>query len=358
MSVGWSGLRRRSSLLFAALLAVGIAFAGAQAGIAQVSGGSEDQQPQQYSIALFGDVPYGPQGRAEYPALLSDMNRAPIRFSIFDGDLKNGSDRCDDSLYTTAISQFNTLKRPVVWLPGDNDWTDCHRVSNGGFDPIERLNHERELFTATSQSLGQHTLSLTRESSEGGQFAEYSENIRWSLGPVVYVGLNVQGSNDNFPHVGVDGEPVDRGPDPAAEIAREDAEHLAREQANLHWLRESFDFAKRSGARAVLVAWQGDPNFNNEMHLADPRSSDGYTAVVGELRQQTLGFGGQVVLVHGDSHYFKIDKPLLSPTGKALANFTRVETFGSANTQWVRADIDPRDPNVFTFRPQIVPANA
>jgi hypothetical protein len=83
----------------------------------------------------------------------------------------------------------------------------------------------------------------------------------------------------------VDGEPVDRGPDPAAEIAREDAEHLAREQANIHWLQESFADAKRQGARAVLVAWQGDPNFNNEMHLADPRSSDGFTGVVNELRQ-------------------------------------------------------------------------
>ncbi len=87
-----------------------------------------------------------------------------------------------------AISQFNTLERPVVWLPGDNDWTDCHRRDAPG----------------------------------------------------------------------------------------------------------------RS------------------------RSSDGYTAVVDELRQQTLGFGGQVVLVHGDSHDFKVDKPLLSPTGKVLANLMRL----------------------------------
>jgi hypothetical protein len=246
----------------------------------------------------------------------------------------------------------------VVWLPGDNDWTDCHRASNGGFDPIERLDHERQLFTATDQSLGQRTLTLARESSEGGQYAKYSENVRWSLGPVVYVGLNVQGSNDNFPHLGVDGELVDRGPDPAAEIAREDAEHLTREQANIHWLQESFADAKHQGAKAVLVAWQADPNFNNEQHLADPRSSDGYTAVVNELRLQTLGFAGQVVLVHGDSHYFKIDKPLLSPSGKVLADFTRVETFGSANTQWVSAEVDPQDPNVLTFRPQIVAANA
>jgi len=49
-----------------------------------------------------------------------------VAFSIFDGDLKAGGDGpCSDSLYTTAIAGFNTLERPLVWLPGDNDWTDC-----------------------------------------------------------------------------------------------------------------------------------------------------------------------------------------------------------------------------------------
>lgn len=41
-----------------------------------------------------------------------------------------------------------------------------------------------------------------------------------------------------------------------------------------------------------------------------------------------------------------------------LANFTRVETFGARNTQWVTATIDAHDPNLFVFEPKIVPANA
>jgi hypothetical protein len=28
----------------------------------------------------------------------------------------------------------------------------------------------------------------------------YPENVRWKAGPVVFLGLNVQGSNDNFPY--------------------------------------------------------------------------------------------------------------------------------------------------------------
>jgi hypothetical protein len=344
--------------LWIAVLALVLAAAAAYAAAAR----GDDPTPQnagtsasRYTIGLFGDVPYGAQGRAEYPALLSALSRAHVAFTVFDGDLKNGSDRCDESLYTTSLAAFASIDHPVAWVAGDNDWTDCHRASNGGFDPIERLQHERALFASTDRTLGGRTLRLTR------QTPDYPENWRFAFGPVTYVGLNVQGSNDNFPHRGVDGEPIDRGATVEAqdaEIAREDAEHTAREQANLVWLRDAFAAAKAAHARAVMVVWQADPNFNNEQKLADPRSYDGHTAIVGELRTQTLAFPGQVVLVHGDSHYFKVDKPLLSPSGKVLANFTRVETFGSANTHWVSADVDLRDPNVFTFRPQIVPANA
>jgi len=65
-----------------------------------------------------------------------------------------------------------------------------------------------------------------------------------------------------------------------------------------------------------------------------------------------------VVLVHGDSHYFKVDKPLNRSTGGGvLTNFTRVETLDACNTRWVSARIDRRTPNLFVFEPRIVAAN-
>jgi hypothetical protein len=63
-------------------------------------------------------------------------------------------------------------------------------------------------------------------------------------------------------------------------------------------------------------------------------------------------------MVHGDSHYFKVDKPLNGPNGGVLANFMQVETFGARNTHWVSARIDPDDPNLFVFEPRIVSVNA
>jgi hypothetical protein len=78
---------------------------------------------------------------------------------------------------------------------------------------------------------------------------------------------------------------------------------------------------------------------------------------VNALRAETLAFGGQVALVHGDSHYFKMDKPLNGPGDGVLANFTRVETFGARNTHWVSATINPDNPNLFDFQPRLVSAN-
>jgi hypothetical protein len=311
-----------------------------------------------YTVALWGDMPYNALGKAQYPNLLADVNASGVAFSVFDGDLKAGGDGpcTDDNLYAPALGYFGMLERPLIWLPGDNDWTDCwgrYGPGTGGQDPLERLDHERQLFAATDRSLGRTTLRLTRESSEGGPYAAYRENVRWTFGPVVYIGLNVQGSNDNYPYAGVDGETRS-----AEEIDHQRAEQAARKDANLHWLDEGFAHAARIGARGVMVIWQADPNFNNEQHLADARSWDAYPAYVDALRAHAIAFPGQVALVHGDTHYFKVDKPLNGPDGGVLANFTRVETFGARNTHWVRATVDPDSPNVFTFEPRIVPANA
>jgi hypothetical protein len=336
----------------AAAVSVSIAQGADPGSQGQNGQGQNGNGPQTYTVGLFGDMPYNALGRQQYPALLANINAANVAFSAFDGDLKSGGDGgCVDSLYTTSIANFNTLRDPLVWVPGDNDWTDCWGrygpSSAPFFDPLERLAHERALFASTSQSLGRRTLTLTRQ----GQ--GYPENVRWTYGPVVYIGLNVQGSNDNYPYAGVDGET--RSDD---QIARMRAEETARKAADLQWLDAGFSYAKRTGAKGVMVIWQADPNFNNEQHLADPRSYDAFADYVDALRDQTVAFSGQVVLVHGDGHYFKLDKPLNGPSGGVLANFTRVETFGARNTHWVSATIDPRDPNLFEFQPRIVPANA
>jgi hypothetical protein len=168
-------------------IVVGVAFTGS----AKEEDNESSHASQQYTIAAFGDQPYNALGKSQYPALLDDINRAHVAFSVHDGDLKSGGDGpCADSLYYTALGYFNSLERPLIFAPGDNDWTDCwgrYGTSTLPFsDPEERLNFERALFFSTDRSLGQHTLQITRQTSEG-----YPENQRWTRGPVVYLALNV-----------------------------------------------------------------------------------------------------------------------------------------------------------------------
>jgi hypothetical protein len=307
-----------------------------------------------YTIALFGDMPYNALGKQQYPNLIADVNAAHVAFSVFDGDLKAGGDGpCTDAnLYFPALANFSAFEQPLIFITGDNDWTDCWgrygpaTTTPETADPIERLQHERELFFPTKYSLGQRKLALTR------QYPQYVENARWKYGPVVYITLNMQGSNDNYPYAGVDGESR-----PQAEIDRQRAEEVARKAANLAWLNDGFAYAKQVHAKGVMVIAQADLNFNNESHLADKRSWDAFPDYVNALRDATLAFPGPVVYVHGDSHYFKLDKPLSGPKGGVVANFTRVETFGARNTHWVSATIDASNPDLFVFTPRLVPAN-
>src|SRR5262244_2405044 len=154
-------------LAAAASVVLAVAGTGLSFGDQDGNSGDDSSGPDAYTVALFGDMPYGAAGRAEYPRLLADINNAHVKFSIFDGDLKAGGDgACTDALYTQSRDWFNSLDRPVVVEPGDNDWTDCwgrYGPGTGGFDPLERLDHERQVFYPTDQSLGQHTMTVQRE---------------------------------------------------------------------------------------------------------------------------------------------------------------------------------------------------
>jgi len=96
----------------------------------------------------------------------------------------------------------------------------------------------------------------------------------------------------------------------------------------------------------------------------DPKvQPDGYQDFLLALRDQVIAFRKPVAYVHGDSHYFRVDKPFLDVQGRRLENFTRVETFGdnAANgtndVNWVKVLVDSRSREVFSYQAQIVPGN-
>lgn len=305
-----------------------------------------------YAIGLWGDLPYSDVQKEGVTRLIADMNFQKLAFTVHDGDLKAGSNSlCDDALYFQSLSYFNALESPAAFTPGDNDWTDCDRPSNGGFNSLERLNRERQIFFSTKFSLGQR--QLTQEV----QAAPFVENRRWTVGNVTYATLNIQGSCNNL---------CDTAPDPA--------EYATRNAANIAWIKETFQTAKNRKSAAVMLISQANPGWDeNDPERAPVRNPitlvqtdgqpDGFKDFLLALREQVIAFRKPVSYVHGDSHYYRVDKPFLDAQGRRIENFTRVETFGNnpANgtndVQWVKVIVDPRSREVFSYQPQIVPGN-
>ena len=93
----------------------------------------------------------------------------------------------------------------------------------------------------------------------------------------------------------------------------------------------------------------------------DPKQEpNGFTELRNAVSKEAAAFGKPVVLVHGDSHYFRVDTFMRRRAGSdelVVENVTRVEPFGSPFHHWVMATVDPDDPNVFTFHQRLVPAN-
>src|SRR5688572_20553788 len=146
-----------------------------------------------FDFALIGDVPYTPeQVTNSFPNMIRELNAANLEFVVHDGDIKSGSEPCTDEIFTARLKQFETFRHPLIYVFGDNEWTDCARATNG-FDPVERLQKLREIFASGNHSLGQRKLSLARQSNDP-RFTRFRENVRWEMGNVTFVGLHVPGS--------------------------------------------------------------------------------------------------------------------------------------------------------------------
>ena len=279
-----------------------------------------------FEFALLGDLPYNAIEVALFRDLLATLDGMDLAFVVHDGDLKSSSASCGDELLEGRRALLDRSAHPLVFLFGDNEWTDCHRPSAGAFDPLDRLARLRARFAAGSESLGRRRMPLERQS------VAYPENVRWRHGTVRFVGLHVVGSGNNR----------GRG-------AEMDREYEARNAANLAWLAQSFALAREEGAAGVVVLFQADPRF--EVAAGSP-ARRGFEDTIAALESAVRGYERPVALVHGDTHRFRIDHPLKDPaTGRALERFTRVVTFGSPHVRWVLGTVDPADPAVFRFEP-------
>ncbi|GAB1541373.1 hypothetical protein NUACC21_40440 [Scytonema sp. NUACC21] len=294
----------------------------------------QDSNATRFEFALIGDLPYDAKQEAKFQELIKDVNRSSVRFVVHDGDLKSGSSLCSDKLLQERLQDFQKFTHPLIFIFGDNEWTDCHRPAAGGYDPIERLAKLRELSTQGNQSFGRSKIQLTRQ-SENSNYSKFRENVRWTAGDVLFVGIHVVGSNNNL-----------------GRNAENDAEYAERNAANLAWLKEAFALAKANNNLGLVIVIHANPNFDLPPTNAQ---RTGFNDFINALQTELKNYSKQVILVHGDSHYFRIDKPLNTSDGTIVTNFTRVETFGSPNVHWLRVTVNSRNPNLFEVKQEILP---
>ena len=299
---------------------------------------------ERFSFVAFGDMPYCTESAMERcPAeerrvadLMAAINAARPVFSVFLGDTKGGAEHCTDERVLRALGWMALADHPLVYTPGDNEWTDCWQGRAGRFDPLDRLTLIRTRFFSGPESLGQRTLPLLRQAEADPANRIYVENAIWTRQGVVFATIHLPGSNNNRP-TDPEERPSLRPPETAM------AEYTARNTANLAWLNAAFAEAARTNSRAVVIMLQADLFYAQRCGRG---YVSGYRDTIAALERHARAFGRPVMLLNGDSHFFLEDRPIPS-----APNLLRVMVPGASDVRAVRieVDTDADDPWRFTL---------
>jgi len=287
-----------------------------------------------FSFIALGDMPYGDAAQAAYERLIDRVNRIEPAFTLHVGDIKGGGSDCSDDRFEIEYENFMRYEGAVVYTPGDNEWTDCHRASAGGYDPLERLAAVRAMFFSEAKSLGQSPIAVSRQ-ADVSDFSDMVENAVWQHGGVTVGTVHVVGSNNNFEV---------RSPKAVAEF-------FARDEANQAWIKHIFETAKAEDSAAVVIAMQAD------MFWGDLNRSSGFTRTVKTLQTEGEAFAKPVLLVYGDSHKLEIDQPFRGEGGGRIDTMTALQVHGAGDVHAIRVVVDPEVPGVFGFVPVYEPKN-
>jgi hypothetical protein len=327
------------------------------------------------TLAVYGDAPYGtsPGDTAEFlatPAFIDSINSDPhVAQVIHVGDIHSGKQYCTEAYDRAVLALWDAFKDPLVYTPGDNEWSDCHKPAEGGGawnaasqqisyvldaggnpvdyaggDPVANLALVRSIFyPVPGQTLGGRKKQLISQAqyfdaaNHPGD-GNYVENVLWVESKTLFAAINLPGGSNND---------QDRWYGTPTTSARQAAEVAERTGADLRWLEQAFATA------------QGDPNIQAVVVIAQadmwdpekgPAHQAGYEPFVASLAQHTLAFGKPVLLLNGDSHAYLSDNPLSAGDplnymhpGYDVPNFHRIVVHGSTfPLEWLRLTVDPR----------------
>ena len=289
-----------------------------------------------FSVAVIGDAPYGgsPTDTAEFaknPAFINAINNdKDVSLVLHAGDIHSGKEYCTQAYDVSIFNQWSAFKLPLIYTPGDNEWTDCHKkkqgggeydaatgtivyvtdpvtkekVSYAGGDPVANLEFVRKTFFSTpGKSLGSaldvHSQALEYDTAYPSDKA-YVENVWYEKSGVLFVTANIPGGSNNGTDVWYK--------TPAMGQAQKD-EVANRTAAALRWLDIAFKRARDNGDRAVVIMEQADMWDLDGLTMADQHLTE-YKQYIDKLVALTTAFAKPVLLINGDSHFYRSDNPL------------------------------------------------
>lgn len=302
------------------------------------SGGSPEVPPGAFQFAVLGDAPYGPIEGVRFRRVMRQIHEADLSMVIHVGDIFWYP--CSDEHYESSLAAFNAQRHPLVYTPGDNEWTDCHQSLPGAYAPLERLSTLRRIFFQNpASSLGGRKIPVVSQSADSA-WAEFVENARWTEAGFVFATLHLVGSENGME-------------DFAARTDDSDAESIRRTAAATSWLQSTFALADSGDARGIVIALHAEPGFTDP---ADNAYRQAFEPFLETLERAVAAYAGPVLLVHGDNHEYTIDHPVVDRrSGRVLDNLTRLQVMGSPDVGWVAVTVDPAAADPFSFSTHQVP---
>ena len=283
-------------------------------------------------FVVLGDMPYGTEVKIEesYRKLITQINKESVGFVAHLGDIKSGSTLCSDEAYDRQKALFSMFVAPLIYTPGDNEWTDCHRKSNGGYDPLERLQKLRQVFFDSAYFDRNALLELDVQGRVDGRFPNFVENQMWVFSETLFVSVHVVGSNNNM-----------ESGTPAGAY-----EFSLRERANTHWIKQAFDRLESEKIRDIVVLFHGDPFVDwmmPEPSLMHPGFSQTIRSVLFGMAHKTEK---NVLIVHGDTHRYRWDQPFLV-NGSSRTNVSRLVVPGARDMRAIKISIQRERDNYY-----------
>lgn len=291
-----------------------------------------------FTFAVIGDAPYGQDQFKKFPEWVKQINAdQDVEAVIHVGDTKSGGDECSDEWNNAVLGYFNDFRTPLIYTPGDNEWTDCHRKSNGSYNPLERLDAIRSTyFPVAGQTLGEKKMRVHAQRN-------FPENVWFQRDNVTFVTAHIVGSNN--------GALPWKGLDKTEQTPEQVAEHKARMAAAVRWLDQTFIRAHSLGNRAVVLNIHADMFYRNKEGVDSPSTkyASEFKPFVQALARNAAKFGKPVYLINGDTHKYLDEKPLTE--GRvwldfydvpATPNVHRIMVDGSKNANnYLKVTVNP-----------------